>query len=263
MSRRILAVAGVVVLALVAVGAFLFWPRGTTEVTESDALDDYRDRGSATTVAPAEEGSSLRTVPLPGVYTYRASGQEDVKLGPLPAETRPFPETITAVVVALGDNCFDVIVKLFEQHTEDTRYCVDDATLTLAAHTKHQKIGPLSPTATMACDPRTLLASSADRHDLACTLELSGGPAAISATLAGTATRGQSEQLTIGGEQLEATPLTIAYKVSGGLSGTWTEVLWLSSEHLPLRIERTLDLSGPATFKETSQLDLESLTPTT
>ena len=202
-------------------------------------------------------------MPAPGVYTFAASGQEDVKLGPLPAETRPFPESVTAVVVDGGDGCFELTVNLFAEHTEDTRYCTDGGVLTLGAHTKHQQIGPLSPTATVACDPATLLSTESTDHDLACTLELSGGPAAISATLAGTATRGEPEQRTVGTDTVTTTPLTITHRVSGDLSGTWTERLWLTETNLPVRIERTLDLSGPATFTERSVLDLQSLTPTT
>ncbi len=49
--------------------------------------------------------------------------------------------------------------------------------------------------------------------------------------------------------------------VTGDLTGTWDETTWWTDEHLPVRIERTLDLSGPATFSETSKLQLTSLTP--
>ena len=49
--------------------------------------------------------------------------------------------------------------------------------------------------------------------------------------------------------------------MTGDLTGTWDETTWWTTEHLPVRIERTLDLSGPATFSETSKLQLISLTP--
>lgn len=262
MRRRLLVAGAAVAAVIVVAAAWMLWPRGTSEVSEQEALDDFRDRTSAAPAA-AEAAGSTPAVPEAGVYTFRATGDEEVKLGPLPTETRPFPERVTATVVDEGDGCFDLTISFFQEHTEDTRYCVTDGALVLDAHTKHQRIGALSPTAEMGCDPAVLLASPQHEHELACTLELSGGPAAISATLAGTATRGTAEELTVGDETVEATPLTIAYEVSGDLSGTWTETRWLTEAHLPVRIERTLELTGPATFTERSRLDLERLTPAT
>ncbi len=265
MTRR-LVVGVAAVLGLVAVaGAWLLWPRGTTEVTEQEALDDFRDRASTTggPVAP-----STAPVPAAGVYTYRAEGQEEVKLGPLPAETRPLPETVTAIVVATdrgGDrDCFTLTVNLFAEHTEDTTYCVDGAgRLTLDRHVKHQQIGPVAPTAEMTCDPSTLFDPDEETTTVGCTLDLTGGPTAVRASLTGTATAAPTEPLTVGADEVEALPLTVSYEVSGDLSGTWTETLWLAPDHLPVRIERALDLSGPATFTERSTLDLLDLAPST
>ncbi len=262
MSRRTPVGLGAAAVAVLAAGALL-WPRGTTQVTEEEALRDFRDRGAEATARATPADAPTSAVPEPGVYTFRATGREEAKLGPLPTETRPLPDSVTAVVVDRGDGCFELTVNLFAEHTEDTRYCTAEDTLTLAAHTKHQRIGPLSPTASMACDPATLLGGEVPVHDLTCTLELSGGPAAISATLVGTATRGRPEERTVGTDVVTTTPLTVAYDVSGDLAGTWTETLWLTAANLPVRIERTLDLAGPATFAERSDLVLTSLTPST
>lgn len=263
MRRRVVVGVGAIGVLILALGAWAVWPRGTTEVSEQDALDDFRDREPGPSTKADEDAVATSVVPEPGVYRFRATGEEEVKLGPLPAETRPFPEAVTAVVVDRGDGCFEITVNLFAEHTEDTRYCTDDGALTLDAHTKHQQIGALSPTATMTCDPATVVAPDQEEHDLACTLELSGGPAAISASLTGTAVRGEPEERTVGPETVEATPVTVSYEVTGDLAGTWTETLWLTGTNMPVRIERTLDLTGPATFSERSELDLESLTPAT
>lgn len=264
MRRRLLLGAAALASVLVAVAAWASWPRGTTEITEQEALDDFREHTTATSSdTGGDEPPASSALPEAGVYLYRATGQEEVKLGPLPAETRQFPESVTSTVADAGNGCFDLTVNLFEEHTEMTRYCTDAGTLTLAAHTKHQRIGALSPTAEVVCDPALLLAPDRVAHDLSCTLVLSGGPAAISATLLGSATRAAAEELTVGTDVVQATPLTIAYQVTGDLSGSWTETLWLNDANLPLRIERSLDLTGPATFAEQSRLDLESLTPTT
>jgi len=267
---RILIVAAGTVIILVVVGlAWVLWPRGTTEVSEQDALADFRkSAGTSTSVPSPDQNGSTRggpgEVPPPGVYTYRADGQEEVKLGPLPTETRPLPDTVTAVVVDHGNGCFEWTINLFAEHTEDTRYCADPSgSLTLAGHTTHQRLGALSPTATSDCDPNVLIEPGTRSSTLNCDMSMEGGPAAITATLVGTATGGDTEQLTIGDEQVAVTPLTISYEVTGDLSGTWNETLWLRNDHLPVRVERELDLSGPATFTERSRLELVDLSPST
>src|SRR3546814_16520768 len=64
--------------------------------------------------------------------------------------------------------------------------------LTLDGHTKHQRIGALSPVATLSCDPGTLIEPGLDTVALSCDLSLDGGPASINATLAGTAKIGRA-----------------------------------------------------------------------
>jgi len=68
----------------------------------------------------------------------------------------------------------------------------------------------------------------------------------------------------IAGQVVEATLVELTFNVSGSLSGTWVEKLWLANDtHLPVQMERELDLSGPATLKESNKLVLTDLTPTT
>lgn len=257
MARRILPFVALVVVVIAVIAAFVLWPRGTTEVTAEDALTDFRERGSV----PATEPPADAVVPAPGVYTFAAQGQEEVKLGPLPAQTRPLGETVTAVVVDAGDGCFDWTLNLFAEHTEDTRYCADGSNLQLSSHTKHQKIGALSPTATMSCDPSVIRGAGTDPLDLRCTLTLSGGPASITASVSGTATARAPESVTVGERSVEATPVTVAFEVTGDLTGSWTEETWWGPANLPVRINRTLDLKGLATFSEKTELTLTSLEP--
>jgi len=264
MQRKVVVGVAAGVVVLLGVAAVVLWPRGTSEVTADDALEDFRDRGSTTTTAAdADDDGGPGTVPSPGVYVFSAEGQEEVKLGPLPAETRPLADTVTAVVVDAGDGCFDWTVNLFAEHTEDTRFCWRDGALTIDEHVKHQQIGALSPTATMLCDPNALPTEDEPTTTLECTLDLDGGPAAISATVEGEATVAEAEDVTVGDEEVTATPITVSHRVAGDLSGTWEETTWWSGEGLPVRIERSLDLSGPATFREDSTLELTDLAPRT
>src|SRR3546814_14262359 len=109
--------------------------------------------------------------------------------------------------------------------------------LTLDGHTKHQRIGALSPVATLSCDPGTLIEPGLDTVALSCDLSLDGGPASINATLAGTATRGASDELSIGDQTVEVTPLTVTYAVSSDLTGTWPETPWPTEPLLPTNTE--------------------------
>lgn len=262
MRRRLLVAAAVVVVAVIGVVAWLVWPRGTTEVSKKEALERFRERGTSTAKTPVE---STPRAPASGVYTYDATGTETVKLGPLPAETRPLPATVTAAVRDEGSGCFEWSVNLFAEHTEDTRWCVEGTSLRLDRHVKHQKIGALSPTATMTCDPAVFVTDLAapGRTDVRCTLQLSGGPIAVKADLAGTATWGEAEQRTIGGTRLSVRPLTVHYPVTGSESGVWDETTWFDEQLLPVEVERSFHLSGPANFDETSTLTLQSTSPET
>lgn len=260
MRRRVAAAIGAAALAIGSAGAWMLWPRDATEISEADAITEFREHGTATA---ASDHGTTGAVPQPGVYTFHAAGQEVVKLGPLPAETRTLPETVTAVIVDRGDGCFDLTVNLFAEHTEDTRYCTADNTLSIDSHAKHQQIGAVSPTATMTCDPATMMSPPERQHPLACTLDLAGGQATISARIEGTASRGPMQEYMIDGQTVDVTPLRISYDVTGDLSGTWNETLWLTDTNLPVRIERVLDLSGPASFAERSEFHLASLTPKT
>lgn len=250
------------VIVVLAVGgaALVFWPRGTTAISEEDALEDFR---GAQAQDAADTADATTGTPALGVYPYAAEGEESVKLGPLPTETRPFPATITGVAANAVHGCFTWTVNFFVEHTEETRYCVVDDALRLDQHVKHQVIGALSPTATMVCDPALLLVPDTPSVDLSCELTLDGGPASIHATVTGTATTGRAETLTIGGQEAQATPVVVRYQVTGDLSGSWIETTWWTTDLLPVRIERDIDLRGPATFTEASKLQLVSLAPAT
>lgn len=264
-QRRLVTLSVVVVMAaVVGVAVWWFWPRDTTAVTEHEALADFRDRaGTTTTAATGDTAGTTRAVPRPGVYTYAAAGREIVKLGPFPEERRPLPDEVTAVVVDEGAGCFSFRLNLFAEHTEDTRYCTSNGSLELASHEKHQRIGALSPTATMNCEQGVLMVPGETERPLRCTLELAGGPMKVKADFSGSATAGEAELLKVGAESVEVTPLMVRYDVTGSVSGTWSETLWLTAEHLPVRIERNLKLSGPANFDEKVDLELTDLTPST
>ncbi len=259
-GRRILIAVAVLVIALIGTIAWFVWPRGTTPLTEDDALDDFRRRSTGTLTDSGPRGAR----PAVGVYRYSAEGNERVKFGPLPTETRTIPATITASVVHPDDRCFTFGVNFFAEHTEETRYCAaGDGSLTLDEHLKHQTIGAISHTATMRCDPAVVLPASTPSVPIRCELGLSGAPIGVDATLTGTATRRPDRMMRIGRSTVSVSPVTVSFTLGGDLTGTWTETTWFTEDRLPARIDRRLSLRGPATFTESSRLTLLDLTPTT
>jgi len=259
--RLLLVVLGIVVVVASAV-AFIVWPRGVDPVPLSEALQDYRSGTQTSDPSGAAIDDDGVSRPRPGVYPFGATGQEEVQAGILPTETRSYPATVPVTVVADGATCFTVTVDLFVQHTEDTRYCITDTgALRLDRHRKHQQIGALRPDAEMTCDPGVL--SAPDRRDekVGCSMAISAGPVSLTAELAGVA-RSEPTSIVVDGRTIDAVRIVLRYTVSGDLSGTWDEQLWLARDDwLPLRITRDLDLRGLAAFEEHSVLTLASTEP--
>lgn len=271
MNRKVAAIAAAVVLVVVAVGAFVFWPRGGTAVDHDEAVTDFRERNSTTT----EPDAGATALPDAGAYRFAAEGEETVKFAVLPAETRTLAESVSGVVVGVATpegatgSCFELTMHLFAEHVERTAICADDAAVSLGGHTKEQTIGALSPVATVTCAKGTLLDPTQDAttpltHPLECTMTVDGGPAAITVDLVGTSTQSAPTNRDVGGVSVETIPVEMSFTATGGLSGTWVERWWLSTETwLPVEMERELDLQGPASFVERSSFVLEDLVPST
>ena len=266
MKRKLAIAAGVAAAGVAILVAFLAWPRGADPVTETEAVAAFRSRTAtiaataASTVTPSPSLSAT-SLPADGVYSFDATGGEEVKLGPLPGETRSYPATVPVTIVRTG-SCFTTTLNLIEQHTEDTTYCVgDDGTLRMQGHTKHQRVGAMSPTVEMTCDPGVLYQPGQSSRALQCSLAFSSGPAKMSAKAEGAA-QASTVSVQVGNAARPATKLEVTYTFTGDINGTWTERTWFDADSwLPLRIERELDMKGFATFKESSTLALVSLEP--
>jgi len=263
--RAVLGVCGALALALAGCAAYAAWPRGSSPITEAEAIEAFRARSGEGTASggTAADAAVAPSLPAPGVYRYTAVGEEEVKLGVLPAETRVYPETVTVTVVDAGDGCFTASLNLLEQHTEETIYCTGPAgEIRIAGHRKHQQVGAMSPTATMDCDPAAILREGEGVLPMACTLALAAGPANLKAEVAGSATSRGAKTVRVDGQEVEGVEVEIAYRLSGDITGAWTERLTFARESLVLlSIERELSMNGLAAFTEHSELVLASLEP--
>lgn len=274
MNKKLIALVVVIVLAVAV--AVVVWPRGGTPVAKHEVVTKYRESSTTTAKDSTTEKDAVLAVPEPGVYTYSTTGQETVKLGPFPAETREFPAEVAASLAAsetpdtLTDaKCFSFELNLIAEHVERSQFCAQKSegstrSLQIASHVKNMKMGPASPEATLTCDPKLTIAAGADLKDIACVLSLGGGPMEVKADLLGSVTVGEIEEIVVGGTPVETRPVSIDYVASGKVSGTWSEKIWFSeSDWLPVRIVRQIDLSGPASISESSELNLKTLEPST
>lgn len=245
-------------ILVVGVAVVIVWPRGATPTDQAQVRKDFESR----TDSAATDGTPAH-IPAAGIYSYDTSGSEELKLGVLPTETRPYPKAISATVVDAESGCYTMTLHLLEQHSEDTTYCVGaDGAISLAAHEKHQQVGPMNPTATMTCDPDVLVEPDDVSVTVDCTLTLDGGPKKLTASLKGTTRSDRSTTVKVGGSSIDAIEVDTNFVVTGDLTGTWRERVWFADENaLPLRIARDLDLDGLAAFTEDRDSTLVSLTP--
>ncbi len=262
MNRRLLVGLAVLLVILAGVVVFIARPRGADPISEEDAVEAFREDGAS----DSEDGGGADDgVPAVGVYSYGSEGREVVKLGPLPAEERPYAEVTTAqVTVVQGDpGCFAFTLNLLEQHTEDSTWCRTEAGgVSFDSHAKHQSVAQFDPTVNISCDPAVIWEPGTESLPLECELSLDGGPMAVTSDLVGTARAGAPTSSDVGGATVEVVPVDVHFDLEGSVSGTWDERLWLEVETaLPVRIERSFQLEGFAQFDEASELVLRSLEP--
>ena len=129
MNKKLIALVTVVVLAVAV--AVVIWPRGGTPVAKHEVVTKYRESSSTTAAKDStSEKDSASAIPEPGVYTYSTTGQETVKLGPFPAETREFPAEVAASLAvaeapdsAADAKCFRFELNLIAEHVERSQFC--------------------------------------------------------------------------------------------------------------------------------------------
>ncbi len=264
MRRRYLFRFGIIVLLASGFIAWTVWPRGTSTISEKDAVAKFRDTTTVASKPASHSGAAQGSVaPARGVYRYRATGQEKVKFGPLPESTNILPASVTGAVATKPSGCFTFTLNLFKEHTEDSVFCGSKKQLTLTSYAKHQTIGAITATAKIRCDPGAFIETIRTTNDLRCNLSLEGGPFPVNAAFVGSATREDQQTMKINGATVNVTPVTVTFTFSTKVKGSWTEKMWFTDNHLPVRIKRTLDMNGPASFDERFDLTLESESPRT
>mgnify|MGYP001812049932 FL=1 len=269
MTRKVLIGVAVAVVAVVGIAAWFVWPRGSTPVTLREAQADLEARQEEAQEEEAREEAEREAAASSaiesGVYEYAIDGTQSVGFGGVTDEDRAIPETVNLGIIAGADGCLEVTLNLVDQHIERTTLCDDDGTVSMERHRKEMEFGPLSPTIDMTCDPAVVVEdrTPGTSQDLTCAMDVSVAVVETSGEATGVAVIGAVEEITVGTETRSALPVEMTYTMDGGMAGSWTQHYWLDEATLlPLRIERRMDLSGPASITETSTLELLDLEPT-
>jgi hypothetical protein len=265
-TRTVAVGIAVAVLAVAVIAAWLIWPRGSTPVTLEEARADLEERRQADAQADANAAAAAAAAgaPATGVYEYTVEGIQSVGFGGVTDEDRAIPETVNVGIDATDVGCFEITLNLVDQHVERTTLCDDAGIVSMARHRKEMEFGALSPTIDMTCDPAVVVndRTPGSRTDLTCDMDVSVAVVETTGEATGVAVVGTVEEITVGAETRSALPVEMTYTMDGGMAGSWTQHYWLDQATLlPLRIERTMDLSGPASISETSTLMLTDLEP--
>jgi hypothetical protein len=266
--RRPLPIAGMalgaVVLAGVAVFAYLWTTRGAREVTVAEQIERYRREAGST-----EPSEFLR--PATGVYVYEASGTE--RLSVLDTTQRWGP-TMPASVTRQDDGCWTLRLDFSTNHWSETRYCPAGEELATPGNRGYQGFdlgaAVIGETSVFTCDPPVdvirVRAEPGDAWPASCTGGSESGTTAV--TSAGTNTFVGVEELVIGGTPIAALHYREERTLSGSQKGTGTTENWYSvTDGMLLRSTRTNAVTSPSpigdvSYDEEGVFTLTSLRPT-
>jgi hypothetical protein len=251
--RRLVAIIAVVVLAAVAVGAFILWNNAqtSTAANEGGALAEYRAKGITDTAPRAG-------VPASGVYRYTVTGSESAGTGPLTAERSLPPEAVYMISPIAGG--YHEELRLSEEHIEEARFRVDpDGTYATWRRTKITFLG-------IGEDDRTPVDPPSLDHP---------NPLKVGAKWGGTYTMGDIETTytgTVTGKDTvqvdgAAVPVFVIQTKSaftGPTPGTRTDTIsWSTKLSLPVAWTITQKTGGSSDYQIDASMKLASGTPLT
>lgn len=261
--RNVLVGSGIAVLVLVSVALAVVWfgREDAQQLSDDQALNDFRSEGSA--------ASDPAGGPLSGVYAATASGTESIGLPGFDEQLGPnAPVTVTHQ----DDGCFVYRADFNSHHWRSWTFCPhESATSSLTrtdSFTARKAPGlDVESITTYTCDrPLDFLWSDpgvGDERSSACT-----GTTDLDDSV--TADEGVAEVLDVGstevdGETVETIHLRTTDTFGQAQSGYETAEWWLDAgTGLPLKVVLESDLSGgPSDYAERWELELTTLDPQT
>lgn len=236
LAMAVLAAAGAGVVA------YQWVTRGAQEVAVSDRIEGYREQAGSD--QPSE---FLR--PATGVYTFEASGNEELSvLG----TTQRWGPTMPATVTRDG-RCWTLRIDFSTNHWSENRYCPSGGRLLSPGNLGYQgfDFGPtvIGETSEFTCDPPTevirVAAEPGDSWDAACDGTSESGTTSV--TSAGTNTFVGIEELTVGGQVVATLHYREERTLSGSQDGRGTTHNWYAvTDGMLVRSRRTNRVTSPS-----------------
>lgn len=210
------------------------------------------------------------TQPIPGVYTYKGNGTDNLSLPPL---SQPEGPTLPGTVELRAKGCWNFRIDYSTSHWQSWTYCPRPAGLQEIAGQVWQRwmVGPLAETnlSTPHCDPGTLalpavrsVRKSSSARCIGTSTQING-----EVVIAGSYRSLGESTVVIAGHNVRAVHFLQQWILSGALVGTERDEVWFdAATGLPLENHRSIRVRtdtpfGSSTYTETGEFELRSLTP--
>lgn len=208
--------------------------------------------------------------PLPGVYLYKGSGQDQLSLPPISQRQGP---TVPGSVTRVGTNCWDLRLDFSTHHWQSWQYCVDgrDLVQTTGQFWQLWPIGPVNMTnlTSTACEPARLVLPAGAAAGGTWPVQCQGTSSAVKGQMHST---GQSKfvdmvKMSIGGRSVTAAHFIETRTDSGSQVGTERYETWVQEgSGLPLQIKQDIRVTtstpfGSSTYTQSGEFVLTSLQP--
>lgn len=262
-SRLAPAIAGLVVAIGVGAFAYVWSTWGPSEVDVVDRIEDYREQAGSD-----RPSGFLR--PATGVYTYEASGTEELSvLG----TTQRWGPTMPATVTRQDDGCWTLRIDYSTNHWTENRYCPAGDRLRGPGGRSYQGFDfgatVLGETSEFTCDPPTdvirVEAEPGDSWPASCDGSSESGTTSVVSS--GRNTFVGIDHLTIGGRRIAALHYREDRTLRGSQDGTGTTDNWYAvTDGMLLRSRRTNTVTssspiGDVVYEESGTYTLTSLEP--
>ena len=260
--RLVLVAAGAVVAVGVGVFAYQWATRGAEEVAVSDRIEQYRE-------AAGSDRPSGFLRPATGVYTYEASGSEELSvLGTTQQWGPTMPATVTR-----SEGCWSLRIDYSTNHWGENRYCPDGDRLLGPGTSGYQAFdfgaALIGEETSFTCDPPTevirVAAEPGDTWRASCDGTSESGTTSV--TSAGTNTFVGIEELTVDGRSVATLHYRERRTLSGSQDGEGTTDNWYAvTDGMLIRSRRSNQVTSPSpvgdvVYREEGEFTLTSLEP--
>lgn len=252
--------AGILVVLVVAVVvvALTVFDNDTTELSVSDAVEQYRDSGAGT-----GDEMSVAELPEPGVYVYATTGSAKVDALNGAAHTYPAETTITVTLEGCGARVRWVGVR---ERWEERLVCPTDDGLALREVRTFREFFGQGDERTYTCEKGAMELPAALDTRFSATCPAGGTSQSGATTIDFEGTVRGVEPVTVGGEEYQAVHVSIVGRFTGATEGEQTTERWLLPGGLLAREERRQrtasdSVVGSVTYQETYALELTSTEP--